>query len=146
MSLRDPLLKMSKSRGDSRSRILLGDSPEDIHRKVKHALTDSIPGVSYDPVGRPGVSNLLKILSYLGEERPTCEAIAADCGTLSLGGFKEYVADNIIKSLAGFRSEFLRLTQSGGHSSLKDIAVAGAENARANADKTIIRVRKAVGL
>lgn len=146
MSLREPLLKMSKSHDDVRSRILLGDSPEDIQKKIKQALTDSIPGISYDPARRPGVSNLLEILSYLSEGRITCQAMAADCSTLSLRAFKEYVADNIVENLAGIRSEFVRLTQSGGYDSLKDVALAGAEDARANASKTMIRVREAVGL
>ena len=146
MSLKEPLLKMSKSHDDARSRILLGDSPEDIRKKVKQALTDSIPGISYDPAGRPGVSNLVEILSYLGEERKTCQAIAAECSTMSLRGFKEYVADNIAKSLAGIRSEFLRLTHDKNNHSIRKAAMAGAESARANANKIITRVRKTIGL
>ncbi|KAL9122988.1 MAG: hypothetical protein Q9187_000472, partial [Circinaria calcarea] len=128
---------MSKSHDDSRSRILLGDSPEDIREKVKQALTDSIPGISYDPAGRPGVSNLLEILRYLTEDGRSCEDIAAECGTLSLRAFKEYLADNIIERLAGFRSEFLRLTQGENKKNLKDLAMAGAEEARTNADETM---------
>ncbi|RHY47570.1 hypothetical protein DYB38_004993 [Aphanomyces astaci] len=48
MSLRDPTQKMSKSDISTQSRI---------------DLTDAIPGISYDKAGRPGVSNLMSILS-----------------------------------------------------------------------------------
>lgn len=53
---------MSKSSPDANSRILLTDTLPEIQAKIQKAVTDSIEGVSYDPIGRPGVSNLLRIL------------------------------------------------------------------------------------
>ncbi|RQM06458.1 hypothetical protein DH86_00002299, partial [Scytalidium sp. 3C] len=70
MSLQDPQQKMSKSHADVRSRILITDTPEDIHRKIMAALTDSTNSVSYEPETRPGVANLLHLLSYFdGDQR-----------------------------------------------------------------------------
>ena len=62
-SLKDPTQKMSKSDDDPRSRILLSDSNEAIAAKIRHALTDSVGDISYDPQKRPGVSNLIDICS-----------------------------------------------------------------------------------
>ncbi|RHY55770.1 hypothetical protein DYB34_002574 [Aphanomyces astaci] len=63
MSLRDPTQKMSKSDISTQSRIDLTDSPDVIVKKIRKAQTDAIPGISYDKAGRPGVSNLMSILS-----------------------------------------------------------------------------------
>merc|ERR1711939_634674 len=62
MSLKRPTQKMSKSDADPKSRILITDTREEIHAKVKGAITDSEPGISFDPEKRPGVSNLIEIL------------------------------------------------------------------------------------
>ena len=59
MSLKEPLLKMSKSHADPRSRILVNDDHQTISEKLRFALTDSMARISYDPINRPGVSNLL---------------------------------------------------------------------------------------
>ncbi|VEL23638.1 unnamed protein product [Protopolystoma xenopodis] len=66
-SLRHPEKKMSKSYGgaDDAGTIWLTDDPDQLSRKVSRALTDSQPGVSYDPVGRPGLANLIRILAAL---------------------------------------------------------------------------------
>ena len=44
----EPTKKMSKSDPKPKSRIMITDSKEQIHAKLKTALTDSIEGVSYD--------------------------------------------------------------------------------------------------
>ncbi|KAF8319437.1 Nucleotidylyl transferase [Clavulina sp. PMI_390] len=62
LSLRDPIQKMSKSAKDPKSRILLSDSRDEIARKIRKAVTDSETTISYDPIHRPGISNLLRIL------------------------------------------------------------------------------------
>ena len=54
---------MSKSTVDPNSRILLTDSYEIIVKRIRGAITDSISGITFDPVERPGMSNLLTILA-----------------------------------------------------------------------------------
>lgn len=53
---------MSKSAANSKSRIVLSDSKDDIEIKIRKAVTDSDTHISYDPALRPGISNLLCIL------------------------------------------------------------------------------------
>ncbi|KAI9367511.1 hypothetical protein BJX61DRAFT_527992 [Aspergillus egyptiacus] len=142
MSLKEPTLKMSKSHPDERSRIILTDSPEEVHRKVKVALTDSEPGISYDPINRPGVSNLIEILGHLEEK--SCEEIASCHRSTSLRAFKEHLSDVICEVLAPIREKYYSLMADAG--SLDAIAEQGAEDARANAEMTMKKVRKAMGL
>ena len=49
LSLRNPDHKMSKSAPDVNSRILLTDTPEQVHSKVKKAITDSLTTITFDP-------------------------------------------------------------------------------------------------
>lgn len=54
---------MSKSMGHEAGTIWLTDTPDSVRIKVARAQTDSIRQVSYDPVARPGVSNLIQIFA-----------------------------------------------------------------------------------
>lgn len=67
-SLRDPIKKMSKSDPDEKSRITMIDSPEQLLEKCKKAMTDFTSAVTYDPIERPGVANLLTIHSLMAGE------------------------------------------------------------------------------
>ncbi|OON18262.1 tRNA ligase class I [Opisthorchis viverrini] len=64
-SLRNPTKKMSKSDPSEGGCIYLTDSPDQIRLKVRRAQTDSQFGVSYNAEDRPGIANLLRILSAL---------------------------------------------------------------------------------
>ena len=145
MSLKEPNLKMSKSHEDPRSRILLNDSPAVIWDKVRLALTDSTAGVSYDPINRPGVSNLLALMKYLDTGSRSIEELAEDYSTLSIREFKERVAVSISEGLADVRAQYNRLINDDSRM-LRDIATEGAKKARSKANKTIRRVKDVVGL
>ncbi|KAG2417180.1 30S ribosomal protein S10 [Aspergillus terreus] len=143
MSLKEPTLKMSKSHADDRSRILLTDSPSDIHKKVKVALTDSIAGITYDPSHRPGVSNLIEILSHL--DGRSCEELALEHQSTSLRAFKEHLANRISDHLEPIRDRYQSLMHDKtGY--LESVAEQGAKSARVNADVTMRAVREAMGL
>ncbi|KZF21209.1 tryptophanyl-tRNA synthetase [Xylona heveae TC161] len=146
MSLRQPHLKMSKSHEDPRSRIILTDSANDIHAKIRAAVTDSIEGVSYDPSARPGVSNLIELMSHSLDGKHSCEELATDCESLSMRAFKERVADCIIEHLQPIREKYHDVLNADGGRYLQETALKGAERARQNAAVTMTRVREAVGL
>lgn len=65
MSLHDPLKKMSKSDDNENNYIGLLEDPKKIEKKLKRAVTDSDEQarIFFDPEQKPGVSNLLSILS-----------------------------------------------------------------------------------
>ena len=148
MSLRDPTKKMSKSDPDPQSRILITDSREQIEKKIRHALTDSIVGVSYDRALRPGVSNLLDIMYYMDESiYASPQEIATDMsGTqLSMRAMKEQVAKKISDGLAPVRERYFEITAR----RPEDIAEEmhrGAEGARIRAKETLDQVQTAMGL
>lgn len=114
-SLRSPTQKMSKSAPNAASKILLTDSATEIHSKIKTALTDSLPGISFDPILRPGISGLLQIYSgYSGED---VESIAARFNSADRGvrEFKESCAEVVSESLKGFREEYKRMRAEEGY-------------------------------
>ncbi|KAF9480901.1 tryptophanyl-tRNA synthetase [Pholiota conissans] len=142
LSLKDPSSKMSKSAPNVSSRILLTDPTSEIFQKFKGAVTDSIQGVTYDPINRPGTSNLLSILSACtGEE---VESLAARYANKGHADLKADVAEAVENMLKGPRSEFERLRHD--HKYLADVAKEGAEKAKERSTKTVEEVRSLVGL
>ena len=68
---------MFKSDPNHDSVIFLNDEPKAIQKKIRKALTDSISDrFYYDPVERPGVSNLINIVS--GIQRKSIEDVVED--------------------------------------------------------------------
>src|SRR5213596_3277524 len=68
MNLQEPDVKMSKSRGAESGTLLMLDSPEVVRKKVKTAVTDSGTDVRYDPEEKPGISNLIELLTVVTGE------------------------------------------------------------------------------
>ena len=146
MSLTQPKLKMSKSHQDPRSRILISDSQEAIAQKVKTAVTDSVTGVSYDPVKRPGVSNLIEIMHHFRADGTSCADIARDCENLAMRAFKEEVAKCINDHLSEIRQQYEALMSKENEGYLREVAELGVTRACASAAETMHLVRDAVGL
>ncbi|KAF2181867.1 tryptophanyl-tRNA synthetase [Zopfia rhizophila CBS 207.26] len=148
MSLTQPTKKMSKSDQDVKSRILITDSREEIFKKVKSALTDSIEGVSYDPSTRPGVSNLVEIMYYMDESvADSPKALTQDLRELSMRALKELVADTINVHIRDVRERYQGVMYGGGNgNSLGEIGEEGAGRARESAGRTMGIVREAMGL
>lgn len=145
MSLKRPTQKMSKSDPDPKSRILITDTYEEIHAKIKGAITDSTPGISYDPEKRPGVSNLIDILRNVMSTGETSTAIAKDLQHMTMRALKEMVADSVATCLLGIRENFLELMEPG-NKTLYDEAYEGARKAQRKAAGTMRTVRHSLGL
>lgn len=146
MSLLDPQLKMSKSHPDPRSRILITDSPEDILKKINSARTDMIDTVSYDPEHRPGVANLLHLLSYFDPDgRSPAELGTTHEGT-KLGAFKKEAAQVISSNLAPIRKRWHEVMREDDGAYIDYVERIGAKKARESADATMAIVREAIGL
>jgi tryptophanyl-tRNA synthetase len=160
MSLKDPTQKMSKSATDPRSRILITDSPSAISDKIRLALTDSIEGISYDPSTRPGISNLIELVSHFSPTSTSlaiesnaetayrsCQDTASEFQNSSMRAFKEHVSSVISKALEEVRENYLELTGTKeGEHFVSTVAEAGRESARVRAEGTLERVKLAVGL
>jgi tryptophanyl-tRNA synthetase len=144
MSLRQPALKMAKSHTDQRSKILITDSPHEIKTKVMAAMTDSLSGISYDPKKRPGLSNLIEIMSHFDSGRSSMD-IAREYESLSLRDFKDKVIDCLISNLSCIRKEYERLQRAENRQYLHEVATKGSESAKASADATMTIIRDVVG-
>ncbi|KAJ3500830.1 hypothetical protein NLJ89_g9617 [Agrocybe chaxingu] len=142
LSLKDPSSKMSKSAPDPASRIELTDTAAQISRKIRAAVTDSIEGITYDPVARPGASNLLAILAACTNE--PVEEVAVRYAGKGHSDLKNDLADALEEMLRGPRAEFQRLREENGY--LAAVAREGAEKAKERSSKTMREVRNMVGL
>ncbi|EIN07975.1 tryptophanyl-tRNA synthetase [Punctularia strigosozonata HHB-11173 SS5] len=142
LSLRDSSAKMSKSAPDPKSRILLTDTTSEISKKIAGAQTDSDPSVTYDPVSRPGLANLLTIFAACTETSP--EDLARKYDGSSFAKLKKDAAEAVNAFLSGPRAEFAKLKDETGY--LDEIARTGAEKARDISGKTMSEVRRRVGL
>ena len=146
MSLKEPSHKMSKSHEDPRSRILITDTPEEVHKKIRLALTDSTPGLSYDLINRPGVGNLLEIMKHLDDHGRSCHQLAHDLSTLSMRDFKQKVADKISESLSEIRIRYDRIINADNGRYLDHVAASGANKASISAGETMELVHGVIGL
>ncbi len=140
MSLKDPTAKMSKSDPDIKSRILVIDEPDTIRKKVRSAVTDSGSGIEYDVENKPGISNLLDILSVFAQR--SVDDLASEYATSQYGTFKDAVAEAVILGLSPLRQAYNHLDDD----EVEQLMTDGALEARARAEQTMVRIRKAVGL
>ena len=133
---------MSKSSPDTASRILLTDTSAQIKAKIRGAVTDSIQGITYDPVSRPGTSNLLGILAACTDSDVL--EVAKRYENKGHGDLKSDVADAVEETLKGPRAEFERIRHE--KTFLEQVARKGALQAMEHSEVTIDQVRRRVGL
>lgn len=140
-SLQDPTKKMSKSDPNKKGTISLLDTPKDIEKKIKSAVTDSDGVVAFDSVNKPGVSNLLTIETALSDQ--SMEDVVAKYHGLGYGAFKAGVAEAVIQHLTPIQETYHELVNS---TKLDTILDAGAEKANAIASATLAKMEAAMGL
>jgi len=138
--LQDPTSKMSKSLGDAGTLNLL-DDPSALAKKIKRAVTDTGASVHFDPLTKPGVSNLLTILAALSD-RPVPN-VAADFQGQGYGVLKSAVADAVV----GFAEPFAKRTNDllADPAELDRILADGAQRAGAVAAGTLAAAYERVG-
>ncbi|XP_048487615.1 tryptophan--tRNA ligase, mitochondrial [Plutella xylostella] len=141
-SLRDPTKKMSKSEPNEKSRILLTDSDEQIHLKIRKAVTDFTPQVTYSPDARPGVSNLVRLHCLAADMLP--EEAVAECDHLTTADYKKVVAAALCEELAPVRERAAQLRARPAF--VREVLRDGAARARRIADDTWEEVASAAGL
>ena len=141
MSLGNPTSKMSKS--DPQGCVFLMDSPEEIARKFKRAVTDSDTErcVRYAPQEKPGVANLMSIYSSVTGK--TFEEIEREFDGKGYGIFKPAVGEAVIETLRPIREEAQHMISDKAY--LQEVYTEGAKKASAIARRTLRKVYKRVG-
>ncbi|RST14878.1 tryptophan--tRNA ligase [Streptomyces sp. WAC05374] len=139
--LQDPSVKMSKSASTPKGLINLLDEPKATAKKVKSAVTDTDTVIRFDPEDKPGVSNLLTIMSTLtGTSVPDLERSYE--GKL-YGALKTDLAEVMVDFVTPFKTrtqEYLDDPET-----LDSILAKGAEKARAVAGETLAQTYEKVG-
>lgn len=141
MDLQEPTKKMSTTLSSEQGAVYITDPPDAIRRKFKAAVTDSEREIRYDPDGKPGISNLLEIMSVAtGEPIAELERRFAGAG---YGEFKEAVGEAVVELLAPIRERFEALRSD--ERELKRLLALGAEKARRVAEPTLEAMYERMG-
>ncbi len=140
MSLTEPTKKMSKSDENANGYILILDSPDDIMRKFKRAVTDSDTRI-FMGENKDGVNNLINI--YATVKNRTIPEVERQFEGQGYAGFKPAVADAVIEMLRPVREKTEDLLKN--KDFLESVYREGALRASARADRMVERVCKKVG-
>jgi len=141
MNLQDPEVKMSKSRGAESGTVLMLDPPETVRKKVKTAVTDSGTDVRYDPDEKPGISNLIELLTVVTGN--TIQDVEARYDGSGYGRFKSDVADAIVEVLEPIQVRYRELRDD--PAELMRLLAVGAEKARAVSAPTLAAMYERLG-
>jgi len=141
MALDDPESKMSKSAENIHSRISLLDEDSKIKKSIMRATTDSDGELLFDPVNKPGVSNLLNIYSALTGK--TIDDILANQNWRGYGDLKKELVAVTQEAMAPIKRNYNEIRES---EELIRILKDGAERANAIAEPVMQRVRDKFGL
>ncbi|XP_028160550.1 tryptophan--tRNA ligase, mitochondrial [Ostrinia furnacalis] len=142
LSLRDPSKKMSKSDADPKSRILLSDSDDVITKKIRKAVTDFTPQVTYEPEARPGVANLVALHCLAADKTP--EEVVEESDGFTTAQYKREVARELCATIAPIRERALQYRAR--PALLRDVLRHGAARARPRADDVFQRAAELTGL
>lgn len=140
MDLQHPTKKMSKSEDSPQGTILVLEDLDAVTKKIKRAVTDTETDVRFDPAAKPGVSNLLSILSACTNESP--DALAESY--TRYGDLKAAVAEAVVETLRPIQLRYAELAADPGGTAA--LLATGAEKARSIASAVLDRARTAIGL
>ncbi len=141
MSLTEPNKKMSKSDENVKSRILLLDDENIIRKRIMSAVTDSDQTIRFDKENKPGISNLMTIMSAITNQ--SIETIEASYKDATYQTFKQSVADVVVNELAPIKARYNALINS---KELDAFLDEGAEYARKIAMKKVMKFNHKIGL
>ncbi|MBO7484826.1 MAG: tryptophan--tRNA ligase [Spirochaetaceae bacterium] len=131
--------KMSKSRGNA---IMLSATEDETAKMIKKAKTDADRNITYDPVNRPEVANLLMLISLCTGEAP--EAVASRIGEGGGGMLKNMLTEALNEKLRPLRAERARLEADPGY--IRKVLTDGAQKAREIGIKTLNEVREVMNM
>ncbi|KNG79512.1 tryptophan--tRNA ligase [Mycoplasma sp. HU2014] len=141
MDLQDPTKKMSKSSTNPKAIITMLDTPDQIRSKIKAALTDSEDLIKYDPINKPGVSNLITI--YCELTNTSISDAEKRWENKNYKDLKDDVTEVLINLIEPIQQRFKELYNS---KQVEQWLEIGAERARKIANKKLNKVQNLLGL
>ena len=140
MSLQDPTKKMSKSDENTAGFITMLDTPDQIMKKFKRAVTDSEACVRYSE-GKDGINNLMGIYSCITGK--SYEEIEKEFEGRGYGNFKTAVGEAVVAELEPIQKRYNELIRDKAY--LEKCYSEAAPRAEAIARRTLQKVMKKVG-
>jgi len=140
MDLQHPQNKMSKSSDSPQGTVNVLDDPKVIEKKFKRAVTDNDNEVRFDPIEKPGVSNLLSILASATDSDP----VSISTSYSQYGALKVDTASAVIEMLRPLQDRFAQLEADPAETAR--LLAVGADKAREIAAATMARARANIGL
>jgi tryptophanyl-tRNA synthetase len=140
-NLQEPERLMSTTAGNPQGVVRMIDPPDIVRKKFKTAVTDSGREVKHDVDAKPGVSNLIEIMSVAtGDSIPEIEGRYDGTG---YGQFKEDVAEAVVSLLAPYQERYKELRAD--EAELRRLLAVGAEKAREASAPTLEQMYERMG-
>jgi tryptophanyl-tRNA synthetase len=141
MDLQEPSNKMSTTGGTAQGTVLVLDEPDVIRKKFRTAVTDSGREIRYAPDEKPGVSNLIEILSVAaGLPIPEVERFYDEKG---YGDLKADVGEAVVELVQPIQARYNELRTDEGE--LRRLLQVGAEKARKTSATTLEQMYERMG-
>jgi len=143
MSLQDPLKKMSKSDDNANNFIGLLEDTKKITKKIKRAVTDSDEQarIYFDVAEKPGVSNLLSLLSCVTGK--TIADLVPEYEDKMYGHLKGDVAEAVVAMLEPIQARYHQYRDD--QAFMEQVMREGAEKASERASQVLAKVYDAIG-
>ena len=140
--LKDPTKKMSKSEENPAGVISMFDTPEDIEKKILKATTDSDNEIKFDEENKPGISNLLNIVSVITDtDIKTLEEKYKGYG---YGDFKKEVASIVSSHIKEIQDRYNSIIND--NNKLDEILDNGIKKSRELAKEKLDLMKKELGI
>jgi tryptophanyl-tRNA synthetase len=131
--------KMSKSRNNA---IMLSATEDETAALIKKAKTDSERVITFDPVNRPEVSNLVNLISLSTGKAPL--AVAEEIGDGGSGKLKNMLAESLNEYLRPHRARRAELEADPEY--IRKVLLSGISEARKMATATLEEVRDVMNM
>src|SRR5919204_97342 len=141
VEIQEPRRLMSTPRGAPQGVVRMLDPPDTIRKKLKTAVPDSGTDVRHSPDEKPGISNLLEIMSVAtGDPIPEIEARYDGSG---YGQFKEDVAEAVVALFGPIQTRYQQLRAD--EPELRAMLARGADKAREASAPTLEQMYERMG-
>ena len=141
MDLQEPTKKMSTTGSTDQGKVLVLDEPDVIRKKFKTAVTDSGREIRYVPDEKPGVSNLIEILSV--STGRSIDDVERDYDGRGYGDLKGDVGEAVVELFAPMQERYRELRADEGE--LRRLLRVGADKARETSAPTLRQVYERMG-
>jgi tryptophanyl-tRNA synthetase len=140
-NLQEPERLMSTTRGAPQGVVRMVDEPDVIRKKFKSAVTDSGAEILHDPTTKPGIANLLEIMSVATGE-PVAD-LERHYDGVGYGQFKEDVGEAVVTLLVPIQERYYELRSD--ERELQRLLAVGAEKARRASEPTLEAIYDRMG-